>query len=47
MDAVIVVVEFKCFQFSFQVTAVPENDGVQILPTNRADEPLDERMRGT
>ena len=29
MDAVVVVVDFNCFQFSFQVADVPEKNGVQ------------------
>jgi len=34
-------------QFIFEICGRPEQRVIQILASNRADEPFDERMRGT
>src|ERR1035441_6787783 len=41
----LVVIAPEGLQLLFQVTGVPEETAVQILPPNRADQPLDKRMR--
>ncbi|MGB5717855.1 MAG: hypothetical protein WBN81_12260 [Gammaproteobacteria bacterium] len=40
-----VVILTECFQFSFQVTGIPEEHLVKELPTNGSDQPFDEGMR--
>ena len=39
-----VVILSECFQFSFQVTGIPEEYLIKVLTTNGADQPFDEGM---
>jgi len=45
MHAMAVVVIPECFQLSRQIDRVPEEDAVQVLTPDRADQTLNERMR--
>jgi len=45
MHAMAVVVIPDGFQLSLQIDRVPEEDAVQVLAPNRADQTLNERMR--
>mgnify|MGYP006921043226 CR=1 FL=1 len=45
MHAMAVVVIPECLQLSRQIDRVPEEDAVQVLAPDRADQTLNERMR--
>jgi len=45
--AMAVVVIPKCLQLSRQIDRVPEEDAVQVLAPDRADQTLNERMRNS
>ena len=40
-----IVILAECFQFSFQVTAIPEEHLIKVFRTNSSDQPFDEGMR--
>ena len=40
-----IVILTECFQFSFQVTGIPEEHLIKVLTTNGSDQPFDEGMR--
>jgi len=45
VNAPLIVVESKSFQFALHVQTIPEEDLIEVLTSNGSDEPLDERVR--
>ena len=45
MDAATVVIDSKRFELSLQIKRIPEENVIEILAPQRADQPFDERMR--
>ena len=45
VNASLIVVERKSFQFALQVQTIPEEDLIEVLTSHGADEPLDEWVR--
>ena len=45
VNAPLIVVDGKSFQFALQVQTIPEEDLIKVLTPHSSDEPLDERVR--
>src|ERR1700716_2810111 len=45
VNAALIVVDSKSFQFALQVQTIPEEDLIEALTSHGSNEPLDERVR--